>query len=108
MFFAYACINDDLFDLNLSDIYIYETRGIILLTGNWNARVRNGDRRGNNVCDRPVSCIDFDYYNPDIPSTCISADHICYNFVHNYLIYVNLAPLESPMTIILVTILIPA
>lgn len=74
---AYNFINDDLFTLLQNDIYAFESRGTVLITGDCNARVGNGDRKDYIVCDSSINYIDDDSYCPDVPCDRVSMDTVC-------------------------------
>lgn len=76
---AYNVVTTDLFQLLQNDIHTYSTLGKVMLVGDWNARVGNGDRRDYIVCDQVVDGIDDDTYYPDTPLYRKSMDTTCNN-----------------------------
>ena len=72
---ASRVIDANLFDIVLQDILHFEQRGIVLIAGDFNARI--GKKPDYIVCDSNVSDLDFNLYNPDHPLTRASLDHVC-------------------------------
>jgi exonuclease III len=62
---AYNFVNIDFFQVLQNDIALFQKQGRVLLCGDLNARVGNGDRRDYIVCDRVVDFTDDVDYVPD-------------------------------------------
>lgn len=74
---AYNVVDVDFFSLLQDDINDFQSQGVTLLCGDWNARVGNGSRPDYIVCDRIVEDIDYELYVPDVPLARQSLDHVC-------------------------------
>ena len=72
---AYNVVNVDLFDLLQQDIEHFQSRGRVLLVGDWNSRI--GSKRDYIACDRLVNFIDCDDYIPDLPHARNTNDSVC-------------------------------